>query len=177
MPLKHSISEIAIPTMKPQVYAVQSEQFTFAEILTLIQKKIGYYPGTLLKNPIAFEHLTIIENILLAYSIAYPKKRNKEQEVIDLLESNDIDVDYISNQRFDSLSLHTSLNLQLCIHYLCNTKVILVGDWVNQLEAYELKSIILLLKNICHKQEITVLINTNDEKVQEYCDNVLRLDK
>lgn len=163
--------------LKPQLYAVQTEKYDFSASLALLEKQFGFYPGTLLSNPIAFDHLTILDNILWAYAITHPKERNKKRIVIDLLEDNRVDIDFISNHSFNELSLQTSLNMQLFIHFLCNTKVILVDDWLSRFPDYELKSMILLFKSICQKQGIPILIHTNDERIKERCDDFLFLDE
>lgn len=162
--------------LKPQLYALQAKQCTFSSILMFFKKSFGFYPGTLLTEPVAFGYLTIKENILLAYSIAHPKHRNKETFIMDELENSGVDIEYISTHHFSSLPLHTSLDMQLFIHYLCETKIILVEDWINDLPDDELKTFILLLKNLCYKQDVTVLINSTHEKVRERCDEILSLD-
>lgn len=170
-----SILEIQLPKLKAQLYAIQSGNYSFDTVLTLLKKRYGYYPGTLLKDPIAFDYLTIKENILLAYSIAYPKQRNKERTVMDVLENSGVDVEYISTHPFSALQLHSSLNMQLLIHYLCDTKIILVENWVSEMPDDELKSFILLLKNISYKKDVTILIDSNHERIKERCDEVLSL--
>lgn len=163
--------------LKPKLYAIQTEKYDFSTSLVLLEKQLGFYPGTLLRNPIAFDHLTILENILWAYAIAHPKQRNKERIVTDMLEEHSIDIDFISNHSFHDLSLHTSLNMQLFIYFLCDTKVILVDDWLNHLPDYELNNMILLFKSICQKQDVTILLYTEDERVKARCDEFLFLDE
>lgn len=175
MHIKKSSSTIQLPQLKAQLYAIQSDPYDFATVLSLLKKEYGFYPGTLLKYPVALDHLTIKENILLAYSIAHPKKRNKERIVMDLLENNGVDIDYISNHSFSALPMHSSLNIQLLIHYLCGTKIILVEDWINELSDYELTSFLLLLKNICSKQDVTVLIDSLHPRIKDRCDDILPL--
>lgn len=164
-----------LPSLKPQLYAIQLKPYDFETVLLLFKEKYGLYPGTLSKQPVVFDHLTIKENILLAYSIAHPKQRNKERTVIDLLENSGVDVDYISTHPFSDLPMHASLNMQLLIHYLCGTKLILVEDWVNELPDEELRSFLLLLKNVCLKQEVTILVDSSQSRIHSRCDQVLSL--
>ncbi|MBM6614406.1 hypothetical protein JTF06_05830 [Desemzia sp. RIT804] len=176
MQKKESIPQDKLQQLKPQLYAISSTKFPFQKVLELFKQQLGMYPGTLLQKPIVIDYLSVKENILLAYSIAYPKNKHKEQILEDAFEEVGIDLDDLSAIPLIDLSLETVLKIQLITHSLCHTKIILVDNWLSNLPEEDVKEITLFLKYICQQQKCTILIHTSNNTIVQKCDETIFLD-
>lgn len=162
--------------LKPQLYSILSTNYSFQEILDLFKQQLGKYPGTLLQKPVAINYLSIKENVLLAYSIAHPKNQSKERIIEDTFEDAGIDINYLSSIPLTDLPLESVLKVQLITHVLCQTKIILLDNWVTKLSEEDVKELTLFLKRICQQQQCTILIYTSHHAVAQQCEEILYLD-
>ena len=162
--------------LKPQLYSISSANYSFQNVLDLFKQQLGRYPGTLLQKPVALDYLTIKENVLLAYSIVYPKNKHKEQTLEDAFEEAGIDLNDLSSVPLADLSLETVLKVQLITHFLCQTKFILLDNWVTKLPEEDVQEIILFLKHICQQQQCTILIYTSNHAITQRCEENILLD-
>lgn len=177
MSKKNHIIHDQLQQLKPQLYSISSDDYSFQEILDLFKQQLGEYPGTLLQKPIAVDYFNIKENILLAYSIARPKNKNKEQIIEDAFEEADIDLnDLDPTISLGDLPLEMILKIQFITHFLCQNKIILLDSWINKLPDEKIKEITLFFKQICQQQKCAILIYSSNHTIIQRCDETLYLD-
>ena len=162
--------------LKPQLYSILSTNYSFQGLLDLFKQQLGDYPGTLLQKPVAINYLSIKENVLLAYSIAHPKNKSNERIIEDAFEEAGIDLNDLSSRSLTDLPLETVLKVQLITHFLCQTKIILLDNWVAKLSEDDVKELTLFLKRLCQQQQCTILIYTSNPAVAQRCEEILYLD-
>ena len=176
MQKKNRVPQDKLYQLKPQLYSLSSVNYSFQDLLDLFKQHLGDYPGTLLQKPVAIEYLSLKENILLAYSIADPKNKYKEQIIEDTFEKSGIDLNHLSSIPLADLPLETILKVQLVTHFLCQTKIILLDNWIAKLPEEDMKEVTLFLKHICRQQGCAILIYTSNNTVMKQCDETIYLD-
>lgn len=121
-------------------------------------------------------HLTAKENILLSMDISGNKKKNKDDDVINLLESVGLSKKH-ADRRVLKLSGGEQQRVAIARSLSYDPKIILADEPTGNLDKETEDSILDIFKRLAHEKNKCVIIVTHSKNVCDGADIVFELDK
>lgn len=128
--------------------------------------------GAIVENPDLYDYLSGMENIKL-YSRLRNVKKSRIDEVIEL-----VDLKKRINDKVKKYSLGMKQRLGLAIALLHKPKLLILDEPTNGLDPAGIKKLRDTLKELAHKENITVFVSSHMlSEVELMCDKVAIIDK
>lgn len=152
----------------------------YFEEKNLRKVKLDYYRSNLIG--IVFQsfnllpHLTAAENIKLSMNISHIKCKNKNEKVLELLNSVGLDKSH-GNRRVLKLSGGEQQRVAIARSLSYNPKLILADEPTGNLDKETEKEIMNIFKKLAHEEKKCVIIVTHSDNVSKEADVVFDLKK
>ena len=152
----------------------------YFEEKNLRKVKLDYYRSNLIgivfQSFNLFPHLTAAENIKLSMNISYIKCKNKNEKVLELLNSVGLDKSH-GNRRVLKLSGGEQQRVAIARSLSYNPKLILADEPTGNLDKETEKEIMNIFKKLAHEEKKCVIIVTHSDNVSKEADVVFDLKK
>lgn len=152
-------------TEPPTKHALPFYKSLITTFTDLQQEETGY----ILKEAPFISYLSILQNMLLAVTLAQPKLRSPELVILDALEDHNISAK-LANQKMHILSSQQMKEVQL-ITNLCSKKTtLLIDDWLKDESSDQQKYWMLIFKSLVKKEQISIIFITSDPQLAKMGD-------
>lgn len=130
--------------------------------------------GVVFQDYMVLDHLSVVDNILLAIRVGDKKDRKKESEYTERLEEliKDLGLEGLENRLVKDLSGGQRQRVAIARALLKRPHLLLADEPTANLDTETALNVIKLFKEITEKNKTVTIIATHDERLSEYADRI-----
>ncbi|MGX7419535.1 hypothetical protein ACWOFR_12120 [Carnobacterium gallinarum] len=138
----------------------------YKSLISLFNEFHQEQPGYILQDPPFINYLTLLQNMLLAVTLAQPKLRSPELVVLDALEESQFSHKQ-AEKRIADFSPQQIKEIQLITNLCSQKQTVIIDDWLKDENDIQQKNWILILKSLVKQEQISVILVTSNPTIAD----------